>query len=113
MTPPEERKKILKKVQDTVQAGYYAPDFHGKHWDQIVTSHRRAILDAPTAEAFEQEMSAMLSDLDSSMGLLGPNTKITSRNAISASFHSVDVPGEGDRWFSRISPQAELPSDAA
>lgn len=39
----------------------------------------------------------MLADLDSSMGLLGPHTKITPRNAINASFHSVDVPGEGDR----------------
>jgi carboxyl-terminal processing protease len=88
-----------------VQAGYYAPDFHGKHWDQIVTSHRRAILDAPTTEVFEQEMAAMLADLDSSMGLLGPNSKITPRNAINASFHSVDVPGEGERWvFQDVAP---------
>ncbi len=105
MIPLEERKKILAKVQKTVQAGYYAPDFHGKHWDQIVTSHREAILTAPTTAAFESEMEAMLSELDSTMGLLGPNSKITPRNAINASFHSVDVPGQGIHWaFQDVAP---------
>jgi C-terminal processing protease CtpA/Prc len=103
--PLETREKILTKVQETVQAGYYAPDFHGKHWNEIVASHRQTIVNATTAERFEQEMNTMLADLDSNMRLLGPNSKITARNAINASFHAVDVPNEGTRWvFQDVAP---------
>ena len=104
--PHETRERILTKVQETVQAGYYAPDFHGKHWNEIVASHRQTIVDATTAERFEQEMNTMLADLDSNMRLLGPNSKITARNAINASFHAVDVRGDGDRrWvFQDVAP---------
>jgi tricorn protease len=73
--PQETRERILTKVQETVQAGYYAPDFHGKHWSEIVASHRPAVFDATTAEDFEREMNTMLADLDSSMRLLGPNRR--------------------------------------
>ena len=104
--PHETRERILTKVQETVQAGYYAPDFHGKHWNEIVASHRQAIVDATTAERFEQEMNTMLADLDSNMRLLGPNSKITARNAINASFHAVDLRGDGGRrWvFQDVAP---------
>jgi carboxyl-terminal processing protease len=104
--PHEQREKILTKVQETVQAGYYAPDFHGKHWYEIVASHRPAIFDAKTIEDFEREMNAMLADLDSNMRLLSPNSKITARNAINASFHAVDLRGDGGRrWvFQDVAP---------
>jgi carboxyl-terminal processing protease len=104
--PHETRERILTRVQETVQAGYYAPDFHGKHWNEIVASHRQTIVDATTAERFEQEMNTMLADLDSNMRLLGPNSKITARNAINASFHAVDVRADGDRrWaFQDVAP---------
>jgi C-terminal processing protease CtpA/Prc len=104
--PHETRERILTKVQETVQAGYYAPDFHGKHWNEIVASHRQTIVDATTAERFEQEMNTMLADLDSNMRLLVPNSKITARNAINASFHAVDVRGDGGRrWvFQDVAP---------
>src|ERR1700750_3323706 len=96
--PHEQRERILTKVQETVQAGYYAPDFHGKHWYEIVASHRPAIFDATTTADCEGEMNTMLVDLDSNMRLLSPNSKITARNAINASFHAVDLPNEGTRW---------------
>jgi carboxyl-terminal processing protease len=104
--PPEKRERVLTKVQDTVQAGYYAPDFHGKHWYEIVASHRPAIFDATTTADFEREMNTMLADLDSNMRLLGPNSKITPRNAINASFHAVDLWGNsGPRWvFQDVAP---------
>lgn len=104
--PHETRERILTKVQETVQAGYYAPDFHGKHWNEIVASHRQAIVDATTTEDFEREMNTMLADLDSNMRLLGPNSKITARNAINASFHAVDLRGDGGRrWvFQDVAP---------
>jgi hypothetical protein len=43
---------------------------------------------------------------DSNMRLLGPNSKITARNAINASFHAVDVRGDGGRrWvFQDVAP---------
>ena len=104
--PHETRERILTKVQETVQTGYYAPDFHGKHWYEIVASHRPAIFDATTTEDFEREMNTMLADLDSNMRLLSPNSKITARNAINASFRAVDVRGNGDRrWvFQDVAP---------
>jgi hypothetical protein len=104
--PQEARERILKKAQETVQAGYYAPDFYGKHWNEIVASRRQAIFDATTTEDFEREMNTMLVDLDSNMRLLSPSSKITARNAINASFHAVDLRGDGGRrWvFQDIAP---------
>jgi carboxyl-terminal processing protease len=99
MISPTERGQILSKVQKTVQTSYYAPDFNGKAWDAIVAAHRQAIIDAPDIRAFEKEMAVMLADLDARMGLLGPDSKITPRNSINASFRAVDIAALGaKRW---------------
>jgi carboxyl-terminal processing protease len=99
MISPTERGQILSKVQKTVQTSYYAPDFNGKAWDAIVAAHKQAIIDAPDTGTFEKEMAVMLADLDARMGLLSPDSKITPRNSINASFRAVDIPALGaKRW---------------
>jgi carboxyl-terminal processing protease len=99
MISPTERGQILSKVQKTVQTSYYAPDFNGKAWDAIVAAHKQAIIDAPDTGTFEKEMAVMLADLDARMGLLSPDSKITPRNSINASFRAVDIPALGaKKW---------------
>jgi carboxyl-terminal processing protease len=102
MISPTERAQILSKVQKTVQTSYYAPDFNGKAWDAIVAAHKQGIIDAPDTATFEREIAVMLADLDGRMGLLGPDSKITPRNSINASFRAVDIPTLGaKRWVSQ------------
>ena len=111
--PHEARERILTKVQETVQAGYYAPDFHGKHWYEIVASHRPAIFDATTTEEFEREMNTMLAALDSNMRLLGPNSKITARMQSTLAFTLwIFGPMVVALGFSRMSRLGELLSEA-
>jgi C-terminal processing protease CtpA/Prc len=106
MISPSERAQIVSKVQQTVQKCFYAPDFHGKDWNRIVASHKQAILAAPSTESFERKVNEMVTELDSRMGLLGPDSKITSRNSINASFRGVEIPAfGGKRWvFQDVAP---------
>ena len=50
-------------------------------------------------DGFEAAVTDMLHEVHSSgMGLLGPTTKITPRNAINASFRKVETNADGTRW---------------
>jgi carboxyl-terminal processing protease len=94
-----EREQLLSKIEHLIQNKFYDPKFHGRNWPQIVVQYRSRVLDADNTEVFEKTISEMLAELNSSgLGLLGPNTKITPRNAINASFKSVVTADEGDRW---------------
>jgi C-terminal processing protease CtpA/Prc len=95
-----DREQLLSKIQSLVQEQFYDPAFNGKKWNQIVDHHRQRIIDSNDTDAFEAAVAEMLSELNSSgLGLLGPRTKITPRNAINASFHSVPTEHEGQRWI--------------
>ena len=94
-----DRERLLSKITALVRQKFYDPSFRGKDWDAIVTRYREAILEAESRDAFEAAISAMLTELDSSgLGLLGPHTRITPRNAINASFKSIVTQPEGLRW---------------
>ena len=73
-----DRQNLLGKITTLVSQQYYDPAFGGKNWEQIVSTHRDAIVQADTVDGFEAAVTSMLQDLNSSgMGLLGPTTKIT------------------------------------
>jgi carboxyl-terminal processing protease len=93
------REQLLSKIEELVEQKFYDPAFNGKNWGQIVKQHRPPVVDAIDDAAFELAVAEMLSELDSSgLGMLGPRTKITPRNAINASFKDVMTEHEGRRW---------------
>jgi carboxyl-terminal processing protease len=94
-----DRQNLLGKITTLVAQKYYDPAFGGKNWEQIVSKHRDLVVQAETVDGFEAAVTSMLQDLNSSgMGLLGPTTKITPRNAINASFRRVETATDGARW---------------
>ena len=94
-----DRQNLLGKITTLVAQKYYDPKFGGKNWEQIVSKHRDSIVQADTVDGFEAAVTSMLQEVNSSgMGLLGPTTKITPRNAINASFRRVETVTDGARW---------------
>ena len=94
-----DRTQLLKKIEDLVSMKFYDPAFGGKNWREIVASHRDAVLNADSDAAFEGAVVDTLSELhSSSLGILGPETKITPRSSINASLRPVDTAQEGLRW---------------
>ncbi len=76
-----DRAAILAKIEALVQKKFYDASFNGRDWHAIVEQSRPWVLEANTVEEFEAQVALMLSKLDSSgLGLLGAQTKITSRN---------------------------------
>ena len=101
-----ERERLLSKIAGLVQTKFYDPTFGGRNWNDIVAHHREAILNADSTRTFEDNVSAMLTELNTSgLGLLSKQTAITSRNSINASFRSVETTHDGQRWvFQDVHP---------
>lgn len=94
-----DRQSLLSKISSLVAEKYYDPTFGGKDWKQIVAKHTDSILGAETVDGFEAAVTSMLHEVHTSgLGLLGPSTKITPRNAINASFRKVETSADGTRW---------------
>lgn len=108
-----DRERCLARIQQLVRDKYYDPHFGGKDWDAIVERHRSAVLTADTLDEFEAEADNMLKELGSgALGLLRETSKISSRNAIAASFRAVDTTADGNRWvFQDVAPGG--PADRA
>lgn len=108
-----DRAQYLNKIQQFVQEKYYDPNFGGHDWTAIVEAHRSSVLAAETGDEFETAANSMLKELRSgALGLLSAGSKISSRNAISASFHQADTGADGLRWvFQDIAPGG--PADRA
>src|SRR4051795_10483871 len=95
----ENKRLLLSKIERLVQRKFYDPSFHGHNWHQLVSRYRDQILNSPDRAAFEEAVTALLSELHASgTGLLGKRTKIAPRNSIAASFRRVLNTSEGDRW---------------
>jgi C-terminal processing protease CtpA/Prc len=101
-----ERERCLAQIQQLVRAKYYDPNFGGRNWGGIVEQHRSAVLSAETADSFEAAANSMLKELGSgALGLLRRSSKISSRNAIAASFRATETPQDGLCWvFQDVAP---------
>jgi carboxyl-terminal processing protease len=94
----DQRATLLSKIETTVSAKYFDPAFSDAAWQAIVNKHRTSILEAPSTEAFENAVGAMLREISpKSLGLLSERTPINPRNAINASF-SIQEVSDGQRW---------------
>lgn len=101
-----ERQSCLAQIQQLVKTRYYDPHFGGKDWDAVVERHRGAVLNSDSLDEFEAGANNMLKELGSgALGLLRETSKISSRNAIAASFRAVETPSDGHRWvFQDVAP---------
>jgi C-terminal processing protease CtpA/Prc len=108
-----ERESCLGRIQQLVKTKYYDPHFGGKDWDTVVEQHRAAVLNSDSLDEFEAAANNMLKELGSgALGLLREASKISSRNAIAASFRAVETPSDGNRWvFQDVAPGG--PADRA
>lgn len=108
-----ERERCLAQIQQLVADKYYDPNFGGRNWSAIVEQHRHSVLSAETADEFEAAANSMLKELGSgALGLLRQSSKISSRNAIAASFRAIETPQDGLRWvFQDVAPGG--PADRA
>ncbi|MGC2657196.1 MAG: S41 family peptidase [Bryobacteraceae bacterium] len=94
-----DREQIIRNIERLVGEKFYDPTFGGKDWPGIVESHRQLIMDAPDASRFENAVMLMFAEVGSSgLGLLGPQSTISPRNAINATFKKVDTAADGIRW---------------
>ncbi|HEY3453694.1 MAG TPA: S41 family peptidase [Bryobacteraceae bacterium] len=102
----EQKRQLLSKIDEKVQKRFYDPQFKGQNWTELVSHYKDQIIHSSSPEAFEGAVSTLLSELHSSgIGLLGRDTKISSRNSISASFRTVPDTPDGDRWvFQDVQP---------
>jgi C-terminal processing protease CtpA/Prc len=102
----EQRESILTKIQTLVAERYYDPAFDNAAWQGIVARHRASIVDAPSTLDFEKAIDSMLADMpQKALGLLAPQTPISPRNVINASF-SVEPFSKGLRWvFQDVLPE--------
>jgi carboxyl-terminal processing protease len=101
-----DRERCLAQIQQLVADKYYDPNFGGRNWAAIVEQHRSALVSAETADSFEAAANSMLKELRSgALGLLRQSSKISSRNAIAASFRAIETPQDGLRWvFQDVAP---------
>jgi carboxyl-terminal processing protease len=94
----EQRESILAKIQTLVANKYFDPAFDNSAWQAIVARHRASIVDANSTSEFEKAIDTMLAEMShKGLGLLAPQTPISPRNVINASF-SVEPFSNGLRW---------------
>lgn len=95
----KQRIKILGKVSEVVTSKFYDPQFHQIDWPAAVEKHRKNIVAAPSDEAFESEITKLLSELKSShVGFYHTGlARATSKMAICATYAAFPFE-EGMRW---------------
>ena len=101
-----ERERCFFRIKQLVGDKFYDPRFRGKDWNAITEQYRATAVGAETLDGFEVAVNSMLKEVGSgALGLLRKTSKISSRNAISASFREIDTPDDGPRWvFQDVAP---------
>ncbi len=96
---PGQRARVLRNLERNVAEYFYDPALRGIDWRGTVASHHNAILNAPTEEQFERELSGLLAELKTShVGVFRHHPpRGTARAVISASYSSFPFQGE-QRW---------------
>ncbi len=96
----QERHTVLERTLKALRTHFYKPELLGDDWQCAVEQHRVAIETAPTQDAFEHEMSALLQRLKTShLGFFhGAGRRASSRAALSATYLA-DETAYGSRWI--------------
>ncbi len=80
-----QRRDILARISRLVGDKFYDPTFKGNDWPALVETHREQILKQADRLQFAESVNEMLRTL-SGLGLISEQTRITSKNSISATF---------------------------
>lgn len=96
----KDRHVILENVLKALQKRFYSPEKLNEDWQAAVGRHRPLIEEAATADAFEQAMSDLLTELHTShLGFFHRSARrASSRAALSATYLADDTP-YGKRWI--------------
>ena len=93
-----QRRDILARISRLVGDKFYDPTFKGNDWPALVETHREQILKQADRLQFAEAVNEMLRTLKTSgLGLISEQSKITSKNSISATFHQAETE-YGQRW---------------
>ena len=93
-----QRRDILARISRLVGDKFYDPTFKGNDWPALVESHSEQILKQADRLQFAEAVNEMLRTLKTSgLGLISEQSKITSKNSISATFHQAETE-YGQRW---------------
>jgi carboxyl-terminal processing protease len=95
-----DREIILRRVSKLVEKRHFNPGFNGQNWKSLLENRTYRILDSKTPEAFEQEVSDLLSQLGTShTGFYHVSArKVPARFAICATFKKAETQ-RGARWM--------------
>lgn len=96
----QERHTVLERTLKALRTHFYKPELLGDDWQRAVEQHRAVIETAPTQDASEHEMSALLQRLKTShLGFFhGAGRRASSRAALSATYLA-DETAYGSRWI--------------
>jgi carboxyl-terminal processing protease len=93
-----DRRKILSQINCSVLEKFYDPNFKGQDWPSLLAGHEEAIIKESDQTAFEAKINQLLGNLRTSgLGLISNATKISAKNAISATLHDCSTKF-GRRW---------------
>jgi carboxyl-terminal processing protease len=92
--------KVFENVLAALAKKFYKPELLGNGWHEAVANHRATIESAPTLEAFEQAVTALLQNLKTShVGFFHQSARrASSRAALSASYLAAET-AHGFRWI--------------
>lgn len=96
----EVKHKVFENVLAALDKKFYKPELLGDAWRSAVADHRNRIEEAPTAESFEEAVTALLQTLKTShVGFFHQKARrASSRAALSATYLADETPS-GSRWI--------------
>ncbi len=96
----KDRHDILDNALAALQKRFYAPEKLNGAWQTVVERHRPMIVDAASADKFEQAMSDLLAELHTShLGFFHQSARRASSRAALSATYLEDQTAYGKRWI--------------
>ena len=94
------KNEVFEGVLSALSKKFYKPELLQNGWHEAVASHRGTIEGAPTLEAFEQAVTALLQNLKTShVGFFHQNARRASSRAALSATYLADETTYGSRWI--------------
>ena len=92
--------EVFEGVLSALTKKFYKPELLGNGWHEAVANHRATIEGAPTLEAFEQAVTALLQNLKTShVGFFHQSARRASSRAALSATYLADETAHGSRWI--------------
>ena len=92
--------EVFESVLSALAKKFYKPELLGNGWHEAVANHRATIEGAPTLEAFEQAVTALLQNLKTShVGFFHQSARRASSRAALSATYLADETAHGSRWI--------------